>query len=135
MDDDPLTPGGRAPERADASRTARRWMDEHGDVLFHFALSRLPGRQQAEDAVQECLIAALSAYKEFRGDSAERTWLLGILKHKVMDYYRMSGRELLVEDENEADALFMAFFERNGSWREQPTAWHSPDSDLERAEF
>lgn len=130
-----MTPGEKAPARPDASQTARRWVNEHGDVLFRFALSRLPGRQEAEDAVQECLVAALSAYEKFRGEAAERTWLLGILKHKVMDYYRQSGRELLVEDENETDALFMAFFERNGSWREQPAAWHSPDSDLEREEF
>lgn len=130
----PVT-SNRKDARADTAETARRWLEEHGDALFRFALARLPGREQAEDAVQECLIAALSSRDSFRNEATERTWLFGILKHKLMDYYRHAGREVLLGDDADADALYLAFFDRNGSWREQPAAWHSPDSDIEREQF
>lgn len=85
--------------------------------------------------MQECLIGALRSRGSFRGEATERTWLFGILKHKVMDYYRRAGREVPMQDEDEADALFRTQFNENGGWRKQPAAWHAPDSDLERTEF
>ena len=69
------------------------WLAEHGDYLFKYAVFRLRDATLAEDAVQETLLAALQAYHSFAGRGSERTWLVGILKHKVMDHFRRVCRE------------------------------------------
>jgi RNA polymerase sigma-70 factor (ECF subfamily) len=74
-----------------------QWVDAHADSLFRYALTRLRQRADAEDVVQETLLAALRAHRTFRGDSAERTWLMGILRHKVVDRIRIAARETVFE--------------------------------------
>ncbi len=76
------------------------WLSEHGDYLFSFALSRVSKRDVAEDLVQETLLSAYQAREKFRGGSSERTWLVSILKRKVIDYYRKESRnpESLTDD-------------------------------------
>jgi RNA polymerase sigma-70 factor (ECF subfamily) len=69
-----------------------RWIDEHGDALFRYAMLRLGDRAAAEDAVQETLLAALKAADSYQGRSTERTWLVGILRHKVLDAIRARSR-------------------------------------------
>jgi len=126
-------PPDSAPERN--RHAPERWLSEYGDAMFHYALARLRDRAQAEDAVQESLLAALSARDTFRGESAERTWLFGILKHKILDQFRRNAREVLIEDDEETDALIERTFDASGSWRLRPAAWQDPGSDLERSEF
>lgn len=74
-----------------------QWVDAYADSLFRYALTRLRQRADAEDVVQETLLAALRAHRTFRGDSAERTWLIGILRHKIVDRIRIAAREMLFE--------------------------------------
>jgi RNA polymerase sigma-70 factor (ECF subfamily) len=66
--------------------------------LLSFALRRLGNRAQAEDAVQETLLAALED-ERFQGRSSLETWLTGILKHKIVDIVRAGARETPLEDE------------------------------------
>lgn len=61
--------------------------------LVSFAMRRLRSRDEAEDAVQETLLAALEGIDRFSGDATLLTWLIGILKHKIVDCLRASGRE------------------------------------------
>jgi RNA polymerase sigma-70 factor (ECF subfamily) len=61
--------------------------------LLSFALRRLRNRDQAEDAVQETLLAALEGIDRFGGASSLGTWLTGILKHKLVDAMRASSRD------------------------------------------
>ncbi len=68
------------------------WLDRYGEDLFAYAAARLPGREQAEDMVQETFLAALKGLDGFRGDSSERTWLFGIMKRKIVDFYRRQAR-------------------------------------------
>ena len=75
-----------------------RWVDQYGDYLFRFALSRLPDSAVAEDLVQETFLAALHARENFKGRSSVTTWLTGILKHKIIDHFRKESREQPVED-------------------------------------
>ena len=75
-----------------------RWVEEHGDYLFKFALARLRDVTKAEDVVQETFLAALKGGQSFAGRSAEKSWLVGILKHKIMDYFRKAGRETSFTD-------------------------------------
>lgn len=70
-----------------------RWVEAHGDYLFKYALVRLRDVSKAEDAVQETFLAALKGGRTFEGRSAEKTWLVGILKNKIGDYFRKASRE------------------------------------------
>lgn len=123
---------------------ADEWVDLHGDYLYRNALLRVRDREVAEELVQETFLAALGARASFSGRSTERTWLMGILKHKVMDHYRRSARDLpLVEDERlpcEAEQPFEAGGEWRGHWRNDegfgPRDWGpDPAGDLEKKEF
>jgi RNA polymerase sigma-70 factor (ECF subfamily) len=69
------------------------WVDEHGDVLYRYALNRLFNPVSAEDAVQETFLVAMKSNERFAGTSSERTWPVGILKHKIVDYIRKESRE------------------------------------------
>src|SRR6516225_285228 len=68
------------------------WLPRYGDVLYRYALARLRRPHEAEEAVQETLLAALKARGQFQGRSDPRTWLIGILKRKVLDRLRAAAR-------------------------------------------
>lgn len=100
--------------------------------LLRYAGLQLRDRAAAEDAVQETLVAALAGEAGFGGRSNLRTWLTGILKHKIVDFIRRSTREVpLAEDADALDALFDA----SGHWIDMPAAWPEPDASLEQKEF
>lgn len=63
-------------------------MEKHGDYLFNYAIVRVNDREKAEDLVQETFLAGLKAKDNFQGKSSERTWLISILKRKIIDTYR-----------------------------------------------
>jgi RNA polymerase sigma-70 factor (ECF subfamily) len=69
------------------------WVDAYGDYLFNLAVGQIRDATVAEDLVQETFLAALRAKNGFQGKSAERTWLVGILLHKIIDYLRRACRE------------------------------------------
>lgn len=112
------------------------WVDEHGDALFRYALLRLNDVSQAEDVVQETFLAALKAGERFAERSSERTWLIGILKHKVADHLRRQYRQG-VEQPAETDTQSLDdWFTARGTWREGPARWKGrPDRALEDREF
>ncbi len=70
-----------------------RWVDEHGDCLYRYALTRVRQQEIAEDLVQETLLAAVRTHERFGGRSTERSWLVGILKNKICDHFRKLSRE------------------------------------------
>ena len=70
--------------------------------LVKFAMLRLRDRVVAEDAVQETLLAALEGIDRYAGDASLRTWLTGILKHKIADCLRGTGREVPFEPDEES---------------------------------
>jgi RNA polymerase sigma-70 factor (ECF subfamily) len=119
------------------------WVDAHGDYLFSFALARVRDESVAEDLVQETLLAAIQARKTFDQRSSERTWLSGILKHKVIDHFRRSCREVELSDEEDTDLsaydhMFQTEGRGKGHWTavSKPFAWEeTPESVLEHAEF
>jgi RNA polymerase sigma-70 factor (TIGR02943 family) len=107
------------------------WLSRYGDALYCYALSRLRHSHEAEEAVQETLLAALTRRGEFQGRSDPRTWLMGILKHKVLDRLRGSAR---AARETSLDDLG-PWFDSNGKWRRRPRPWDDPAGCAERAEF
>src|SRR6187399_579214 len=68
-------------------------LGEHLDYLRRFARSRMRDEDLAEEAVQETLLAALESGDRFGGRAKLRTWLTGILLHKIHDEFRRGARE------------------------------------------
>ncbi len=118
------------------------WLDQHGDYLFKYAVFRLRDISAAEDVVQETLLAALKAYQEFEGRGSERTWLVGISKHKIADHFRRQNREAPMGQEQDDGPEHVEFFTRTDAWHNHwndhyaPTEWHATPAQLiERKEF
>lgn len=112
------------------------WVDQYGDYLFRFVHSRVRDSRVAEDLVQETFLAALRARKTFDGRSAERTWLTGILKHKIVDYIRKQSRELPVDNIESLADLSDEFFDDKGRWKVGPVKWIADPTKLyEQKEF
>ena len=63
------------------------WVDAHADYLFNFAIGQVRDVSVAEDLVQDTFLAAVKAQNTFGGKSSERTWLVGILRHKIYAQY------------------------------------------------
>lgn len=118
--------------------TPHDWLNAHGDYLYRYALVRLRNADQAEDVVQETLLAAIQS-QSYAGQSAPRTWLVGILKHKIVDLIRRQVREQPTEGlgEDLPDEPGMdEFFEQDGRhWNDKPLAWEMPDNALEQKQF
>jgi len=106
-----------------------KWLDCHGDYLYRYALVRVREAALAEDLLQETLLAAVGSHQSHAGRSSERTWLVGIMKHKVIDYFRRVARnpqfQLTTEGDDEID-WFESSGPWQGHWREDraPTSWH-----------
>jgi RNA polymerase sigma-70 factor (ECF subfamily) len=112
------------------------WLDEHGDAMYRFALNRLHSEELAEDMVQETLLAAWQAFDKFTGQSSERTWLIGIMKHKIIDHYRKNYRESDSLDEfADEDALMAHAFDSHGHWKIKLINWGTPDSAFADNQF
>jgi len=113
-----------------------RWVDVHGDALFRFAIARLKRSEMAEDLVQETFVAALKSVGRFRGQSAERTWLISILKHKLADHFRRECREFSVGEDSAEDSWSNTLFDERERWKVPPGDWgKQPESALEKSEF
>jgi RNA polymerase sigma-70 factor (ECF subfamily) len=103
--------------------------------LLRYASLQLRNREAAEDAVQETLLAALSAEGSFEGRSNMRTWVTGILKHKCIDAVRRAAREVPLGDEEAAAAQVDGLFDEREHWREHPRPWDDPDAALQEKQF
>jgi RNA polymerase sigma-70 factor, ECF subfamily len=93
-----------------------RWIDDHGDTLFRFAFLRTRDEATAEDLVQETLLSAIQSIERFGGESTERTWLVGILKHKIIDYYRKNSKQVQLTEEGTDLSDLDGFFSRPDKW-------------------
>jgi len=117
------------------------WVDQYGDFLYRFALSRVKDPSIAEDLVQETFLAALGARKNFQGRSSARTWLIAILKHKIVDHIRKRIREQTSDKvESMSDAAVNdpidASFNDAGDWQIRPSKWTiNPMKLYEQKEF
>jgi RNA polymerase sigma-70 factor (ECF subfamily) len=111
--------------------------DLHG-YLLKFARLQLRNDTWAEDAVSETLLAALSKPQAFGNRSQLKTWLVGILKHKVIDAMRQRGREVCQvsdsEDSNE-DPLDYLGFKADGHFTESPADWGNPEQQASSKQF
>jgi RNA polymerase sigma-70 factor, ECF subfamily len=120
-----------------------KWFELYGDYLFAFARQRVREQSAAEDLVQETFLAAIRSSRSFAGKSSEKSWLVGILKHKIYDYYRKNNRQIDSTDEATDLSGFNYMFERNDEWKGHwndsyaPAEWNenSPFRQVEAGEF
>lgn len=116
-----------------------QFLAEHRPVLFRYALLKLSDTSVADDAVQETLLAALQSSAEYEGKSSLRTWLIGILKHKIADHWRRNASEELHSISHNFDAddelSESDFFLADGHWSSPPKTWADPEAALKQSEF
>jgi RNA polymerase sigma-70 factor (TIGR02943 family) len=117
---------------------AQSLIDAHGDALYRFALVRVRDKDAAEDLVQETFLAALQGTYRESGPTAERRWMIGIMKHKVIDYFRRTSREPIQQADPSGLAAEDTFLD-DGHWKPEAApmqAWtEQPDRLIERRQF
>ena len=112
------------------------WVEAYGDYLFMFALGQVHDSGIAEDLVQETFLAAWKAPDRFAGRSAERTWLVGILRHKIYDHLRQTCRERNRRAQPPTDRADEDVWENTVLWLHDVAAeCQSPSRRIELDEF
>ncbi|SDE10960.1 RNA polymerase sigma-70 factor, ECF subfamily [Pricia antarctica] len=96
-----------------------KWVDSYADYLFNYTIGRVNDVEVAKDLVQETFLAGLKSAKNYKGDAAERTWLIAILKRKVIDHYRRSNSK---KGRAEVRMDYSAHTDAEGDWLEERVA-------------
>ncbi|RZJ76126.1 MAG: sigma-70 family RNA polymerase sigma factor [Flavobacterium sp.] len=112
------------------------WVDNYADFLYKYAVVRVNDDEIAKDLLQETFFSALKGISNFKGESSERTWLVAILKHKIIDHYRKTAslRSKSVINTNTEEEFFE---EDNGHWNKEnrPAAFSPVTDELQQKEF
>ncbi len=93
-----------------------KWVDMYCDYLFNYTISRVNDREVAQDLVQDTFLAGLKAKDNFKGEASERTWLISILKRKIIDYYRKINSK---KGKAEVRITYNDDSDRDGNWMEE----------------
>ncbi len=106
------------------------WVNNYGDYLYNYAISKLLSKDLAEDLLQETFLAAFKSKEKFKGKSSEKTWLISILKIKIADYYRKKYKN--IEQEQNYDSPFIEDKFMHGRWKEEsaPNEWNISNINL-----
>ncbi len=100
-----------------------KWVDNYADYLYALALYKLGKKEDAEDVVQETFLSAYKSKDNFRGESSEKTWLVAILKNKIIDVYRKAkpSNNFSTYIDQTQTSFDNAFFDDNnyGRWSNQ----------------
>lgn len=111
---------------------------QHRTDLLRYAKLQLRNDAWAEDVVSEVFIVALEKPEAFAGRSQVKTWLIGILKFKILDKFRENKREVALpesDDESDSDMLEGLIFKADGHFATPPADWGSPEAGLNQKEF
>ena len=121
-----------------------KWVDNYADYLYSFAIVRINDEDEARDLVQETFLSALKAQSGYKGEANEKTWLVSILKRKIIDLYRKNAvrKEQSFEESEEYKVAYGHYFTEEGfikgEWNKNtaPKEWNiSETSNLEKNEF
>ena len=99
-----------------------KWIDNYADYLYNYSISRVNNSDLAKDLVQETFFAGLKSAKNFLGKASERTWLVSILKRKIIDHYRKINSR---KGQAEVRMNFYDDGDNEGNWLEErvPQSW------------
>ncbi|NCT16647.1 MAG: RNA polymerase subunit sigma-70 [Flavobacteriaceae bacterium CG_4_8_14_3_um_filter_34_10] len=114
---------------------ASEWVDKYADYLFNFTITRVNDSFIAEDLVQETFLAGLKSMKNFKGEATERTWLISILKRKIIDHYRKSNSN---KGKAEVRMDFINSEDQEGDWLEERVkddSYRSAEDNFENEEL
>lgn len=112
------------------------WVDLYSDQLYGYALRVVRNHDLALDLVQETFLAALAGRDSFESRSNEKTWLFGIIKHKILDHLRKKDRQTSLDEHDQDRHAWEKHFDEKGNWRIPPGFWNARPEDLfERKEF
>lgn len=127
------------PQKISTSIDLETLVEKHADYLFRYAMLQLKDETLAEDAVQETLLSAIEKWESFAKQSQLRTWMTGILKHKIIDIFRRNAKENTLyiqeaqsQENQEHDAHL---FDQTGHWIKGPESWGNPERALENKNF
>jgi len=121
-----------------------KWIDNHADYLYSFAYNRVNDRETAKDLVQETFLSALKAREGFKGEASEKTWLVSILKRKIIDLYRKNAAypQQSFEESEQYKVAYSHYFTESefikGEWNKPngPKPWNvSEKNTIEQKEF
>lgn len=121
--------------------TIRSWVDAWSDKLYSWALYKTNSKETAEDLVQETFMVAFQSHDKFQEKSNAKTWLFGILNHKIADHFRKIYRQPVVNESDrnpETGKDFLdTFFDADGSWvkDQRPKTWDEDEHLLDNPEF
>ena len=121
-----------------AEPTFEQQLVAHRDYLSRFARLQLRNETWAEDAVSETMVAALGKPQSFANRSQLKTWLVGILKHKVMDTFRHNARTVALDvdpDSDGHDELDALVFKADGHFETMPSSWGNPEQEMNSRQF
>ena len=121
---------------SEAMEEIEQWVSEYGDLLFRYTVARVSDANLAADLVQTTFLAAITSRHSFQGKSSVKTWLLGILKHKIMDHFRQIHRDSYAKEMPELDAFCLDDFDEVGHWKENAKEWNfTPEESFEKNEL
>ena len=104
---------------SDHTINPNKWIDLYSDYLFNYTITRVNDRAIAQDLVSDTFLAGLKSMKNFKGEASERTWLVSILKRKVIDHYRKSNSK---KGKAEVRMSYNSDSETEGDWLEERVA-------------
>ncbi len=111
------------------------WVDEYGDYLFRYAVSRLRDDNAAEEVVQETFLAGIRFQHRYTGDGTERAWLLGILKRKLIDHIRRRARYDRDGVSDGSHDPSEKLFDQKGNWKNGAFMSATPDGQVASREI
>ncbi len=121
----------------EAAIDCNQWVDRYGNAMFRYTLLRVRDETHDEEVVQNTFLAALQSKHSIAGLSSEKTWLFGILKHKILDHFREVKKNRTYElqldvDQDPCDQDF----DGKGHWQTLPVRWEfNPEKSAENQQL
>lgn len=109
------------------------WVEEYTAELYSWAVHKVSDSELAKDLVQDTFLAAAEKSDTYKGESSPKTWLFGILNHKIVDIYRKKSKQTVKADSE----LLNLYFTEDGSWikSRRPQNWEDEKHLLDDSAF
>lgn len=112
-----------------------QWVEEHGDLLYRFARGRVNSHELAEDLVQITFTSALKDWDRFRRESSPKTWLVSILRHKIIDHYRRKKTDSLEDFLDCGESVTQSAIDSEEMVQDKESIRLNPEEILEHEEL